>query len=244
MVIVIPDVHGRTFWKEAVKDITEKDKVIFLGDYLDPYSYEGISRIDAIENFKEIIQFKKDHIDNVILLWGNHDHHYLNQEWCGSRMDTENWNDIYEIYHENFHLFQLCYYLELNEKPCVFSHAGVLKSWLESLEWHIPSTNIEVQTMCDIFNSKFIEEDIELFDQLYEISRYRGGYHRQGSMIWADIHEHHFLKDDYILPFFQIVGHTQLVGPDPVIDTHIADLDVREAFILNEDGTIIRKTIE
>ena len=35
-IIIIPDVHGRTFWKEAVRDLTDRS-VIFLGDYLDPY---------------------------------------------------------------------------------------------------------------------------------------------------------------------------------------------------------------
>lgn len=33
-ILIIPDVHGRTFWKYA---IDKYDKVIFLGDYLDPY---------------------------------------------------------------------------------------------------------------------------------------------------------------------------------------------------------------
>ena len=37
-ILVIPDVHGRTFWKEPVCKLIESvDKVIFLGDYLDPY---------------------------------------------------------------------------------------------------------------------------------------------------------------------------------------------------------------
>lgn len=240
-IIIIGDIHGRTFWKEAVKDITENDKVIFLGDYLDPYPREGILRKDAIENFKEILAFKREYPDNVILLWGNHDHGYLNEEYYASRTDNKNWDEINNLYHENFHLFQLCYYLCIDNKPYVFSHAGILKGWLEDIEFYVPSTNIEIQTMCDIFNSKFIEEDIELFDQLYEVSIHRGGWHNYGSMIWADIHEHFSLKDEDVLPFFQIVGHTQLTGPEPIIGKHVTDLDVRTAFILNKDGSITRK---
>ena len=49
--IIIPDVHGRSFWKEYVKGHEEED-IIFLGDYLDPYGYEGIHCKDAIENFR------------------------------------------------------------------------------------------------------------------------------------------------------------------------------------------------
>jgi hypothetical protein len=37
-ILAIPDVHGRIFWKGPVKKyMAAVDKVIFLGDYLDPY---------------------------------------------------------------------------------------------------------------------------------------------------------------------------------------------------------------
>jgi len=37
-ILIIGDVHGRTFWKDAVDKYLEKcDKVIFLGDYLDEF---------------------------------------------------------------------------------------------------------------------------------------------------------------------------------------------------------------
>ena len=42
--IVIPDVHGRDFWRSAVRG-REEEKIIFLGDYVDPYSWEGILSI-------------------------------------------------------------------------------------------------------------------------------------------------------------------------------------------------------
>ena len=51
--LVIPDVHGRTFWKEATEEYKDKvDKIIFLGDYLDRYENEDISRKQEKENFK------------------------------------------------------------------------------------------------------------------------------------------------------------------------------------------------
>ena len=53
--LVLPDIHGRTFWKEPCSDIEKYDKIVFIGDYLDPYDFEGISVVDTIENFKEII---------------------------------------------------------------------------------------------------------------------------------------------------------------------------------------------
>lgn len=40
-ILVVPDVHGRLFWKEPVrKYINTVDRVVFLGDYLDPYKGE------------------------------------------------------------------------------------------------------------------------------------------------------------------------------------------------------------
>lgn len=71
-IIVNPDVHGRHFWEESAKLINEMDKIIFLGDYFDPYDFEKISVEDAIENFQKIIKFKQRYDDKIILLFGNH----------------------------------------------------------------------------------------------------------------------------------------------------------------------------
>ena len=48
-VLIFPDIHGRQFWKDAInkfpKDQYQNLKIIFLGDYLDPYvDYDGISK--------------------------------------------------------------------------------------------------------------------------------------------------------------------------------------------------------
>lgn len=89
-VLIIPDVHGRPFWRKAKEKINSVDKVVFLGDYLDPYGYEGITRENAIEEFKEIIQFKVDNPDKVILLLGNHDCAYCYDFGSASRYDYAN----------------------------------------------------------------------------------------------------------------------------------------------------------
>ena len=60
-ILIIPDIHGRSFWKKAVDENMDKvDKIIFLGDYLDPYPWENITRKEAISNFDDIIKFKID----------------------------------------------------------------------------------------------------------------------------------------------------------------------------------------
>ena len=75
--IIIPDIHGRTFWKSAVKG-RETEEIVFLGDYVDPYSeLEGLEPLDGFIALSEIVEFKKLHPDNVTLLLGNHyDHIY------------------------------------------------------------------------------------------------------------------------------------------------------------------------
>lgn len=83
-IIVIPDVHGRGFWKEAVAKYPNAD-TIFLGDYLDPYPNEDIDDEDAFNNFLEIVEYARNH-SNVTLLFGNHDLQYWFPYDWGHRM--------------------------------------------------------------------------------------------------------------------------------------------------------------
>lgn len=68
-IISIGDIHGRTNWKEIVRD-NEYGICVFVGDYFD--TRENISANQQKENFEQIVQFKKDNFDKVILLIGNH----------------------------------------------------------------------------------------------------------------------------------------------------------------------------
>lgn len=78
-VLFIPDVHCRNFWIKPVNEVLENNpeaKIVFLGDYLDGYSFEWDKDIDYIEvgfeNFLEIIKLKEQYKDRIILLLGNH----------------------------------------------------------------------------------------------------------------------------------------------------------------------------
>jgi len=76
-ILVVPDVHGRLFWKEPVmKYLDVVDKVVFLGDYLDPYEGEEGLAEDIFENMMEIVRLKRNNREKVVLLKGNHDQHY------------------------------------------------------------------------------------------------------------------------------------------------------------------------
>ena len=74
-ILVIPDVHGRDFWKEPCNNWT--DKIIFLGDYHDPYGEyidEEPNKAESLTNLRKLAAFveNKRHTSDVICLLGNH----------------------------------------------------------------------------------------------------------------------------------------------------------------------------
>ncbi len=46
-VILIPDLHGRMFWKEAVANADDATRIIFLGIYIYPYVFEETTPEEA-----------------------------------------------------------------------------------------------------------------------------------------------------------------------------------------------------
>ena len=130
-IAIIPDVHGRQFWKIVREHKDEFDKIVFLGDYVSPYPTEGITNDEAIEVLKEVVEFKKENPDKVVLLLGNHDGSYLNTETCECRTDHVNWSWLNGFYMENVKLFDLCWETKVGEKRYFFSHSGVRKGWFD-----------------------------------------------------------------------------------------------------------------
>ena len=124
--IIIPDVHGRTFWKEAVKG-RENEEIVFLGDYIDPYGYEGITPEDGIIALEDIIKFKQDHPNNVHLLLGNHDAGYIWESVCSARRSRKYYGDISHLFTSNLEKFDLVYKTEINGKKYPFDERVIVK---------------------------------------------------------------------------------------------------------------------
>lgn len=226
-ILIIPDVHGRTFWKDAVEKYGENaEKIIFLGDYLDSYPCEGITRRQTIKNFEEIIDYKAANKDKVILLLGNHDLPYFDSHFhTRSRYDSSNAWHIREDFNSHRSLFDMAYMETINDKTYLFTHAGILKSWYEQHkktigELTVPNLNV----------LKDFPKGIEILTQ---VSGLRGGFGRCGSMVWSDIDEKK--EDEDLDGIYQIFGHSQQ-EEHPVITRTWACLDCRKAFILTEDG--------
>lgn len=241
---IIPDVHGRTFWMEpsieALKD--ENTKLIFLGDYLDPYPDEFIDndfRERAIQIFKEIIDLKKDYPDRVILLLGNHDLGYvIGRDVCNCRRDGWNAGKIRSMFNDNKEMFQLAYETKVNGKRVIFSHAGVI---LESLE-ESGYEGVNEDNVVDFINNQYelmmkneYPDEHTFSHYLAKCSYWRGGYDKRSSCVWGDVRE--FIYDKPKNYGYQIFGHTRM--SQPLRTELFAMLDCRKAFWLNEDGTII-----
>lgn len=223
-ILIVPDCHGRTFWRKALKLIDKVDKVVFLGDYLDPYPQEGINFEEAITEFIRILQFKESYPDKVILLIGNHDCGYIWKEFPDpSRRNYTHLDAMNELFNNNIDKFQLIYQYE----DYLFSHAGVYEEWMN---------------MC-----KFTLEDLENFDfinnwpSLSCVGYARGGYYPVGSCVWADIRES--VENKLYSDKQQIVGHTQLKD-FPYGNDKIVCIDVRSCFILNTETNELKEVSE
>lgn len=123
-IVVLGDIHGNTVWKDIIaKELP--DQVIFLGDYVS--THEDVSDEQQVENLKEILRYKDEHPE-TILLRGNHDLQHLDYDWaeCSGyfpcvAMEIANFKDEFLAKTQWIHVMG----------NIVFSHAGISKVWLE-----------------------------------------------------------------------------------------------------------------
>lgn len=241
-ILICPDVHGRKFWHKAEEIINEVDKVVFLGDYLDPYKHEGITFEDALEEFKQILSFKTKYSDKVVLLIGNHDLHYWPQykSMGGCRRDDVNFNVISYLFVNNINLFQISYKTD----KYLFTHAGVQQGWLDTINGKKKAR----MTTAFKLNKEYSIDNLNdlLYDchnALWMISEERGGRDPYGSCIWADIYEHLSYFEPPIPNIYQVFGHT-MIYPDiykEYIDSNFAMLDSQHCYLL-DDGEFTKIT--
>lgn len=208
-ILIIPDVHGRNFWVEPCSHIDEFDKVIFLGDYHDPYSFEVSQETSRHRLRDELVPFVIEHKDKVVCLFGNHDGNYLVGEMA-DRVDYWHKHEIKD------YLQKMNLKLVHKERNYLFSHSGVLPKWLESNDLILEDLN----------NLPFDHQ------ALLNVSPYRGGWSEAGSCVWGDVRE--YAVSEHIPEIYQIFGHTQL-QENPIIEKDFADLDCRRAFVLEND---------
>lgn len=131
-ILVLGDTHGRPFWKEIIEK-ENPDKIIFLGDYVS--THEGISAEQQLSNLEEILTYKENNPDKVILLRGNHDTQHLGYYWAEcSGWDGQVWGVMSQSeFKERFLKLTQWVYID-EELETIFSHAGVSDVWMKNSE--------------------------------------------------------------------------------------------------------------
>ena len=220
-ILINPDIHCRIFWKYSIEHKDEFDKIIFLGDYLDAYSPDLLLKEE--DNFKEIIQFKKDNPDKIVLLLGNHDCHYINDKiYAASRYNPFKCNSYQKLFLDNMDLFQLIYIYD----KYLFSHAGIYQKWMD----------LNKLTLKDL-----LDYDLDkLSKSLNWIDYFRGGFYDVGSCIWADIRDSGTEK--LLKGYYHIFGHTQLKFN--LSTSELSCLDCRIPFSLDSETGYINKLMD
>lgn len=252
-ILCIPDIHGRKFWREIIKNNESKvDKIIFLGDYLDPYQEEIMMAPELMEcnNFydyenllkmlEDIISLKRNNPDKYVLLTGNHADSYIWSKFhAATRTDYKNWEKYHKFFSQNLDLFNFVWI----ENDVIFSHAGISEGWAKMVAMELSLTinlNKPVKSIAKYLSNINLSNiiDKKLINLLGDISNYRGGSSFYGSCEWSDLREHvDMIKSTTkIIPkgeegIFQVFGHTQL--KEPLINDRWACLDCRRGFIID-----------
>lgn len=248
-ILVVPDVHGRLFWKEPVsRCIDQVDRIVFLGDYLDPYPIENEVSTDIVGNLMEIIELKREHMEKIVLLKGNHDEHYSSLTFKklagGTRMDEGNWSNLHQLFNEYKDLFKIAHLEQVNGIPYLFTHAGITLYWLNKVNsnlWHLSDNEISLSDQHIVERINALDADKKGLEMLSVIGRRRTWYggEKTGSVLWADVEEHLEQSETNAYGLdkvFQVFGHTrQNKGSNMISTDNFAMIDCQECFMIAED---------
>lgn len=197
---IIGDIHARTCWKKLVR---EECVNIFVGDYFDPYE-SCVPQVERMANFYEILDFKRHHPETV-LLYGNHDLHYLISQEHYSRYDPLYAHEYRNAFMQSLSLFYGIAY-PIGDKALV-SHAGVTKEWYE--KYFAPYQSEPIAEVAHKINERW-SQDKEVFTFDANVSEW-GDYYGTSpthSPVWIrpEVLVQHDLFSGTIK---QIIGHTQ-----------------------------------
>jgi hypothetical protein len=207
--VILGDTHGRSNWKLAVHQ-ENPDRVIFIGDYFDSFELSGV---EQIHNFKEIIDYKETSFTNdgkdnqrkteVVLLIGNHDHHYFPEIGYTGTSGYQNRiaPSITKVIDENRHHLQMAY----GFGEFLFTHAGVSPVFMDQVfgenDWSVESVVVDLN---ELFRYKPKAFEFNGFDAYGDNTTQTPIWIRPRSLMSANKKHKKSLRKDYI----QIVGHT------------------------------------
>ena len=266
-IAIVGDVHGRSNWLKIPFGLY--DKVVFMGDYLDPYGGRT-SYSETWEAFQRVLDYKARCPEKVVCLLGNHDQHYMHECFRGYGSRRDSWMQEHYKLDEVFHnllenkTLQLAYHIPGTDILCI--HAGLshywYNMWILGKDWDIaanePIISIKphdpeaVEELANKLNSFNRYGLLEFQDGPFDVY----GYDRhQGFLWWRCMTEwgEGLQEDDMLGGFTQVMGHTQI---RVLRDVKGESRDVRGVFVdglgsdwyteltVNEDGTYDFKQID
>lgn len=198
-ILFVPDIHGHgdDVIKLLQQQLYKYDKIVFMGDYVDSFVKTNDEIIDSLMN---IMFLKIKYPDKIVLLLGNHDiqylylHDNLGRSMICSGFRTSYKYKLFTLFTEYIHMFDAAF----QYNNILATHAGLRQDIYENL---IKNTIEENESLADTINKLFKLKHSSLF--LVGFARLGSSY--AGSIFWADFNE---LKDDPLIGYGQVVGHT------------------------------------
>ena len=235
--VVIGDVHGRSLWKLIVNQ-ENPDRVIFVGDYFDSFEISGV---EQIQNFKEIVEYKTTSGKEVIMLVGNHDHHYFPEVGYTGTSGYQSGiaPSINQVIDENRQHLQIAYSFD----EFLFTHAGVSPTFMDGEfgEEGWVEDNV-VELLNDLFKYKPKSFDFNGIDPYGDNTYQTPIWIRPKSLMAVNKKHDKGLKKKYI----QVIGHTQvkkldLIGSQKSAGGRYYFIDCQETtgeYLVIQDGEL------
>lgn len=104
-------------------NLEKSDKIIFLGDFFDHGEKEYS---EQKQNFLNVLDFRKQNPDKVVILIGNHDANYILPDL--RKWQPEHAEEIENLIIQNLGLIDFVYL----ERNWLFSHAGFSEVWIQN----------------------------------------------------------------------------------------------------------------
>jgi hypothetical protein len=253
--VILGDSHGRDTWKQIVEIEKDADRIVFLGDYFDSFNIPGVVQL---QNFLDIVEFKKNSDKEVVLLFGNHDYHYM-PGYSGIGYSGYQHGLAYQFrdaISKNLEHLQMAYLFE----DVLCSHAGVSVEWLER---SFGKPNDESEHNWNVDTLEGVKGVVELINEYFKhkpgIFEFNGwnpyGDNTYQTPIWIrpaslmKVNKGTKLKENVI----QVVGHTQVKNIfDSVVSTekamggryYLNDAIESNGYLVVENGFFVPKEIE
>lgn len=227
--LVIGDIHGRLCWPDIIEK-ESPDKVVFLGDYVS--THHLISSDQQLSNLEDILNYKEENPDKVVLLRGNHDDQHLGYYWAqcsGWDSKVEQYMSEREFKKRFLRLTQWVYIIPGTNIVC--SHAGIGQYFLQECNKKTKSEHRSVLEQISEIN-RLVPSELFGFTP-NRISDYSGESSTQ-PCTWIR---------PYTLLHYGVRGITHVVGHTPI--KHICNikeesLKLREKHGITEAEDIVK----